>query len=178
MSPDTPETPEPQAPATPPEAAPPAATPPAAEAAPPAPPAEGGEPATAEAPKEPPKPEVEFPEDAKKGRVAVWNAGNKQGEIRPDDGTINVRFHVKQVVNPAPEPKEGDKVAYKAPEATKTAKGKELNPQATEIWVIERAPSRPKTQQLEFAGKVRGRPEWTSPGGPGDRGGRGRGGPG
>src|SRR5579872_615705 len=177
MTPDTPEEAEKTAPPPPPPPPPPEGQAPTAEGAP----AEGAAPAEAPKAEEPKKPEVEFPEDAKKGRVRAWNPGNKQGEIHPDDGSTAVKFHVKQIANPSPEPKEGDKVAFKAPEATKTAKGKILNPTATEVWVIERtAPRQQYKEQLEYAGKVRGRPDWESEQS-GDRGhgrGRGRGGPG
>jgi cold shock CspA family protein len=116
MSPDTPET----APAPVSEAAaPPAAA--APEGAPLTEPATTTEAPTAAAPATPPKPEIEYPEDAKKGRIRSFNAGNKQGELQPEDGSTTVKFHIKQVANPQPEPRDGDRVAYRAPEATKTA---------------------------------------------------------
>src|SRR5689334_9833744 len=122
MTPDTPEDAANQVPPPPPPPPPQAAEgAPTAEGT--APPAEGAAP---EAPKadEPKKPEIEFPEDAKKGRIRTWNPGNKQGEIQADGDTtgVLVKFHVKQVANPAPEPKDGDKVAFKAPEPAKSAK--------------------------------------------------------
>lgn len=87
--------------------------------------------------------------DMKRGTIANFNADNKMGTIRPEDGSTEVKFHLSALPEDQrnPEPKAHDVVEFSAPAPTKSKKGKPVSPTATVVKIIQQASSQAVQQE-------------------------------
>ena len=73
------------------------------------------------------------------GKVSSYNAVNRVGYIKPEEGGPDVRFYLTSVSNAEPLPNVGDQVTYTAPEPRKSKRGKLVQENASSVTIEERA---------------------------------------